>query len=247
MSSIRTSRTRLLTTAATVAIAALSLTACNDGSGVKDEGASAASSSAASSSTGSKGASEAPAGDDAKSGTDTNAGSDSGSGSGSGTASKTSGGTTAKAPANSAAAAKPVTCSGANTRTVAAPMARPVNHMLLTVTNTGGKPCYLYGYPVVRFSEAQSVPPVVEDSKPQAVVTLAPGASGYAAVLLSAADGSGSNGYTAKSLEVMFQPRSMSGSLPATAHPALPAGGTYIDDSLKVTYWQQDLDNAVQW
>ncbi|MEU6847947.1 DUF4232 domain-containing protein [Streptomyces sp. NPDC046716] len=243
MTSIRTSRTRLLTAAATVAIAALSLTACNDGSGVKDEGAPAASAPTASSSTDSKGASKAPAGDEATSGSD----SGSGSGSGSGTSSKTSGGTTAKTPARSAAAAKPVTCSGANTRTVAAPLTRPVNHMLLTVTNTGGKPCYLYGYPVVRFGEAQSVPPVVEDSKPQAVVTLNPGESGYAAVLLSAADGSGKHGHTEKSLEVMFQPRSMSGSLPATAHPALPADGAYIDDSLKVTYWQQDLDNAVQW
>ncbi|MER5949392.1 DUF4232 domain-containing protein [Streptomyces sp. NPDC001904] len=242
MSSIRTSRTRLLTAAASVAIAALSLTACDDGSGVKDEGASAVSSPAASSPAASKGASKAPAGDDAKTG------SGSGSqGTGTGTATNASGGTATKAPADSASAAKPVTCSGADTRTVAAPLTRPINHMLLTVTNTGGKPCYLYGYPVVRFSEAQSVPPVVEDSKPQAVVTLAPGESGYAAVLLSAADGSGAHGYTAKSLEVMFQPRSLSGSLPATAHPALPADGAFIDDSLKVTYWQQDLDNAVQW
>ncbi|WP_420034967.1 DUF4232 domain-containing protein [Streptomyces sp. cg28] len=244
MTGIRTSRTRLLTAAATVAIAALSLTACDDGSGVKDEGAPGASSPAASSSTdaqdASKDASKAPTGHDAKTGSDTNS-------KDSGTTSKTSGGGAAKAPAGTAAAAKPVTCSGANTRTVAAPLTRPINHMLLTVTNTGGKSCYLYGYPVVRFGEAQSVPPVVEDSKPQAVVTLAPGESGYAAVLLSAADGSGKHGHTEKSLEVMFQPRSMSGSLPATAHPALPADGAYIDDSLKVTYWQQDLDNAVQW
>ncbi|MFE6888592.1 DUF4232 domain-containing protein [Streptomyces sp. NPDC057694] len=251
MSSIRTSRTRLLTAAATVAIAALSLTACDDGSGVKDEGASAASSSAAAAPTASA-ASKSPAGDDAKTGSDSGSGSgsDSGSGSGSGTGAKTSGGTASKAskaPAGPAATAKPVTCTGANTRTVAAPLTRPVNHMLLTVTNTGGKPCYLYGYPVVRFSEAQSVPPVVADSKPQAVVTLSPGQSGYASVALSAADGSGSHGYTAKSLEVMFQPRSMSGSTGASAHPALPAGGTYIDDSLKVTYWQQDMGDAIQW
>ncbi|MGJ3560305.1 DUF4232 domain-containing protein [Streptomyces sp. INA 01156] len=81
---------------------------------------------------------------------------------------------------------------------------RPLNHLLLTVTNTGSKNCDLIGYPAVRFGEAQSVPPAFEDSKPQAVVTLAPGESGYAGVLLSAADGSGSHGYTTKSLQVFF-------------------------------------------
>ncbi|MFJ4711415.1 DUF4232 domain-containing protein [Streptomyces sp. NPDC088785] len=234
MSSIRTSRTartRLLTAAAGIAIAALPLTACDDGSGVQDEGASAAS--AASSSA-------AP-----------RAGSGAGSGTRSATPSTTAStnatGTGAKTPARSAAAAKPGACSGTGTRTVAAPLTRPVNHLLLTVTNTGGRPCFLYGYPAVRFGAAQSVPPAVEESRPQAVVTLNPGESGYAAVLLSAADGSAAHGHTEKKLEVMFRPRSLSGSLPATAHPALPADGAYIDDSLKVTYWQQDLDDAVQW
>lgn len=149
-----------------------------------------------------------------------------------------------KAPASSSG---PVTCEGSTTRTVAAPLTRPVNHMLLTVTNTGSKSCYLYGYPVVRFGEAQAVPPVIEASQPQAVVTLAPGESGYASVNLSATDGSGANGYTAKTLTVYFQGRSGSGSVGRAATPSLPAKGTYVDDSLKVTYWQQSMDDAVSW
>ena len=140
-----------------------------------------------------------------------------------------------------------VTCEGSNTRTVAAPLTRPVNHMLLTVTNTGSRACYLYYYPAVRFGDAQAVPPVIKESQPQAVVTLQPGESGYASVSLSATDGSGAHGHTVKSLAVYFQGRSGSGSVGAAAHPSLPAKGVYVDDSLKVTYWQQSMDDALNW
>jgi hypothetical protein len=94
----------------------------------------------------------------------------------------------------------------------------------------------------VRFGEAQSVPPAIEDSKPQAVVTLAPGESGYASVLLSAADGSGSGGYTAKTLEVYFNSQSTS-----PARPSLPAKGVYVDSSISVSYWQSDMGDALSW
>ena len=163
----------------------------------------------------------------------------------------TTGSTTGSKSAGGASASKasgtPVTCEGSNTKTVAAPLTRPVNHMLLTVTNTGSRTCFLYGYPAVRFTDAQAVPPVIEDSQPQAVVTLEPGQSGYASVSLSATDGSGSNGHTAKDLTVYFYGRSMSGNVGKAAHPPLPAKGVYIDDSLKVTYWQQEMDDAVNW
>ncbi|GHH70849.1 hypothetical protein GCM10018793_05540 [Streptomyces sulfonofaciens] len=119
--------------------------------------------------------------------------------------------------------------------------------MLLTVTNTGSRSCYLYGYPAVRFGEAQAVPPVIEDSKPQAVVTLKPGESGYASVTLSAADGSGTNSHNVTSLAVYFQGRSGNESVGTGAHPSLPAEGVYVDDSLRVTYWQQSLDDAIVW
>jgi hypothetical protein len=120
-------------------------------------------------------------------------------------------------------------------------VSRPLNHLLLTVTNTGSKNCNLIGYPAPRFGEAQAVPPVFEASKPQAVVTLAPGESGYASVLLSSADGSGSNGYTAKSLEVYFNDGT------TAARPSLPAKGVYVDDSLRVSYWQSTMDDALNW
>ncbi|GGX72573.1 DUF4232 domain-containing protein [Streptomyces hiroshimensis] len=132
-----------------------------------------------------------------------------------------------------------VPCTAANTKVAAAALSRPLNHMLLTVTNTGSEMCDLKGYPVVKFEGAQSVPPVMEHSKPQAVTSLPPGGKGYAAVILSAGDGSGGDGYTARSLEVGFQGSD------AMARAALPAKGVYIDSSLRVTYWVSTTEDAL--
>jgi hypothetical protein len=244
MSDLRTSRTRLAAAAVTAVLAALSLTACNDGTGANDEGAAASTSTSPSSGTAS---SDAGSNSTASTGSTGSTGSSGGkSTAGSTTAgSKTAGGTSASKASGSSG--KAVTCEGSNTKTVAAPLKRPVNHMLLTVTNTGSKACFLYGYPSVQFTDAQSEPPVIEDSQPQAVVTLEPGQSGYAAISLSAADGSSQNGHTAKSLTVYFHGRSMSGNVGAAAHPSLPAKGAYIDDSIKVTYWQQSMSDATNW
>ncbi|WP_053852856.1 DUF4232 domain-containing protein [Streptomyces sp. NRRL B-24085] len=244
----KTSRARLLTAAASTVLAALSLTACNDGTGTQDEGRAAGTSpSATASSPGAAPDSPAPSTTTDQSASTGSTGSSATTGS-SGTGSGGGGGTsTARTPVSKAPAGKPVTCEGSVTRTVAAPLTRPVNHMLLTVTNTGSKTCYLYGYPAVRFGEAQSVPPVIEASQPQAVVTLAPGESGYASVNLSATDGSAANGHTVKSLAVYFHGRSGSESVGTGARPSLPAKGVYVDDSLAVTYWQQSMDDAVSW
>lgn len=235
--SARTARTRLLA-ATTVALAALALTACDNGKGVRDEGPSAASNSSSqpTASTADGGTTAKPAGETggstaAPKKTTTPGTTTAGTSGGSGSAGKNGGGTTTtRNPA----------CNGANTKTTATEVSRPLNHLLLTVTNTGAKNCDLTGYPIARFGEAQSVPPVAESTHPQAVVTLTPGESGYAGVLLSAADGSGSNGYTAKTLVVGFAKGS-------SATPALPAKGVHVDDKLTVTYWQQSLDDALAY
>ncbi|MFE9810945.1 DUF4232 domain-containing protein [Streptomyces sp. NPDC005548] len=240
--SARTTRTRLLAVPA-IALAAFALTACGNGDGVRDEGPSAGARSSArpddQNRTTGGGTTAKPAG------TGTTPGSTNGSkGTGSTTGSKGTGSTTGSAGGstgqNGGGTRNPA-CVGANTRTTATVVSRPLNHLLLTVTNKGSKTCDLTGYPIVRFSEAQSVPPVAEETHPQAVVTLAPGESGYAGVLLSAADGSGVHGYTAKTLEIYF------GDKGGSARPALPAKGVYIDEKLTVTYWQQDLDTALSY
>ncbi|WP_235990596.1 DUF4232 domain-containing protein [Streptomyces ureilyticus] len=249
--STRANRTRMLVAAALTA-ATLTMTACNNGEDGNNEGtAPAGSASTASTAPSSK----------ANEGTSTGAGQTDSAGSGSGgstggaagssgtTGSKGSsdstGGTSGSKGSNGSnddSASASSRCSVESTRTTATEVSRPLNHLLLTVTNTGSGNCDLVGYPAVRFDEAQSVPPAIEASKPQAVVTLAPGESGYASVLLSAADGSGSGGYKAKSLAVYFDVDAS-----GAAQPSLPAKGVHIDDSLRVSYWQSTMADALTW
>jgi hypothetical protein len=142
---------------------------------------------------------------------------------------------------------KHVVCTGANLKVTAQQVSRPLNYTLLTATNTGSRTCDLYYYPAVQFEDAQSAPPVFEDTQPQAVTTLAPGESGYAGVMRAAADGSGSNGYTAKTLDVYFFGRAGdgNGSVGKGAKVALPGKGVYIDDSIHVTYWVTEPQDAL--
>ncbi|MER5201066.1 DUF4232 domain-containing protein [Streptomyces sp. NPDC002755] len=236
---------------ALTALAALALTACEDGTGVQDEGASHPASSTAT-------AAQPTPGTDKGTGTGTTppkdtTGSTGSTGSGGKTAGTTGGGTGAGSggktdgKTDDTASDTRVLCNGSNTKVTAQPVARPLNHMLLTVTNTGSRTCDLTYNPVVRFDEMQWVPQAAEATRPQAVTTLAPGESGYAGVLLSAADGSGDGGQTAKKLTIAFQGYTPNSDGGASATPSLPAKGVYYDSSLAVTYWQQDADDALSW
>ncbi len=248
----RTARTRLIAAAA-LAVATLSLTACNNGEGVRDEGASADASSLAPSFKGSEGTSTGKANADTmgsstegdKAGKDSqgtagSSGSTGSKSSGGSSGSKGSSGSTGASNSDSDSSTLNKPCT--TVRTTATEVSRPLNHLLLTVTNTGSKNCNLAYYPAVRLGEAQSVPPVFEASKPQAVVTLAPGESGYAGVRLSAADGSGTNGYTAKSMTVYINTDSQK-----ALTPSLPSKGVHVDSSVSVTYWQASMDDALAW
>ncbi|MES4888229.1 DUF4232 domain-containing protein [Streptomyces sp. NPDC096012] len=249
---MRTRRTSLLA-ATGVSLAALALTACGGGTGTKDEGASpvSTSSAAASAGTAARPAADRGTGSAGSTGTSGTAGTTgakngSGSGSASGRGSGTTG--TAKASGSSSGQGRSfVLCNGSNTTVSAKPVSRPLNHMLLTVTNTGGRTCQLTYYPIVRFDEMQWVPQAAEETQPQAVVSLAPGESGYAGVLLSAADGSGSGGMTGHKLTVGFQGRTPNSGGGPVATPSLPAKGVWYDSSLDVTYWQQNAADALGW
>ncbi|OXY98869.1 hypothetical protein BEK98_08100 [Streptomyces diastatochromogenes] len=255
-----------------VALAALALTACGDGTGTKDEGASQSSSTAATA--GDKGtatpASDKSAGSGSSSGSSgsakgsstssgstssgsTSSGSTSSGSTSSGSGTSGSSGSSGASGSSSGGSSEPwdpknrVLCNGSNTKVTAQPVSRPLNHMLITVKNTGSKYCDLTYFPVLRFDEMQWVPQADEQTHPQAVTTLAPGESGYAAVLLSAADGSGEGGMTGHKLTVGFQGKTPNSSGGASATPALPAKGVYYDSSLKVTYWQQNQDDIAGW
>ena len=237
-----TRRVRLLA-ATGAAVAALVLTACEDGTGTRDEGASAPATTASQPAT----PTSAPKTSAAAGGTTGTSG-DTGTGTtGSGSA------RTTPSPVRDTATKKPgggtsrVLCNGSNTTVTAQPLSRPLNHLLLTVRNTGSRTCDLTYYPVLRFDEMQWVPQPDEATHPQAVTTLAPGESGYAGVLLSAADGSGDGGTTGKKLTLAFQGMTPNSSGGASATPPLPAKGVYYDSSLRVTYWQQDRSDALDW
>ncbi|GAA2581303.1 DUF4232 domain-containing protein [Streptomyces tubercidicus] len=147
----------------------------------------------------------------------------------------------------SASGVRHTACDAAKIRIVAQQLKRPVNHLLLEATNTSGATCDLHLAPYLRFDEAQSPLPELSASKPQAVVTLAPGESGYAAVQTSSADGSGGNGRTMRSLSVSLPGRDGKGSIGGSATVALPGGSVYVDDSAWVTYWQSDASAATTW
>ncbi|MEU8991969.1 DUF4232 domain-containing protein [Streptomyces sp. NPDC048558] len=237
-------RTRLLV-ATGVAITTLALTACENGSGTRDEGASqpTSPSAAADKSKPAQDQSSHRPGQSAGSGqqsaqpSQTGKPAENGTGGGSGTSEGAKGG--ANAPGDL------TICNGSNTKTTAQPVPRPLNHMLLTVTNTGTKPCALPYYPVLRFDEMQWVPQAFDDTKPQAVPILEPGASGYAGVRLSAADDSGTGGDTGRALTVAFQGRTPNSSGGPSATVSLPAKGVYYDSALSVTYWQTDVETAL--
>ncbi|MFD5272238.1 DUF4232 domain-containing protein [Streptomyces sp. NPDC058335] len=239
---MRIRRTSRLLVPAVAALAALSLTACENGTGTEDEGASTPASSVTTQPQGS-----------GKPTTGSDTGTGSGTGTGTGSTAKPADGTSAKPGTAPAADGDPnapenrVLCNGSNTKVTAQPVPRPLNHMLLTVTNTGSKVCDLTYYPVLRFDEMQWAPTAAKETQPQAVTTLAPGESGYAGVLLAAADGSGDGGATAEKLTVAFQGRTPNSDGGASATPPLPAEGVYYDSSLTVTYWQRDMDDALAW
>ncbi|CAL9492507.1 hypothetical protein SUDANB58_03284 [Streptomyces sp. enrichment culture] len=248
-----------LLAAAGVTLAALALTACNDGTGVRDEGASTPASPAASApaaggsasagtSSGGSAQRDAPTAGGSSAGRSTGASAGTGTGgagasSGAGKAPSAGRGDTSDpyAPENH------VLCNGSNTAVTARKVSRPVNHMLLTVRNTGSKVCDLTYYPVLRFDEMQWAPQPFAESRPQAVVSLAPGESGYAGVLLSAADGSGDGGGTGHRLTVRFHGATPNSDGGAVATPSLPAGGVYYDSSLRVTYWRSSMDDALAY
>lgn len=243
----RTARTSALATAAV--LAALSLTACG-GSDSSAAGTPAPVSDAPSPQPANDAKAPAEQGKDAAGSTtspDTGSAPDSAPAA---ATKKDSGSTHAEPAANTSkggdSGVVTLACHGGNSKVTLKPVTRPLNHMLLTVTNTGSKSCNAYGYPAVRFGEAQSVPPVYEESKPQAVVTLFPGESAYAGVMTNSADGSGTNGYSTKNLTVYFQGRDLSGSTGQGAKVPL-SEKVYVDSTLTVTYWQADMADALMY
>lgn len=232
----------------TVVAAGLTLTACgdNDGTGAKSSGKAESSATA-----------QADQGADAGA----RGGSDSGNGNGGGNGGgNTTGGgkggaqdTTEKAGKGGGAAAQNGggtgsgggqeigTCDVNKAAVSVESVRRPVNHLLLKFTNRAGVDCNVPYYPILRFGNAQAATPAAEETKPQAVVTLAPGESAYAGITTSRGDGSGAEGSKETKLEVFLK------GLDSSTTVNLPGGGVYVDSSSQVTYWQSTAADALTW
>ncbi|MCT2544223.1 MULTISPECIES: DUF4232 domain-containing protein [Streptomyces] len=227
--------------AATALLAALSLTACggdesgNDG---KSDAAAPAASSTAVPDTGkdAEGAKETGGKTDAPAENVSTASKGSTGGSGSGSGKSGSG-------ATGGGSKSPVTCTGSNTKVTVTKVSRPINHLLLTATNTGSATCYAYHAPALRFDDAQAAFPVLRDSIPQAVVTLEPGQSAYAAIGLSG-EPDGQELHKGTHLAVYFTGKANQGSTGAPAELTLPAGTSWGDNGF-VTYWQSEMADAL--
>ncbi|AXI72236.1 MULTISPECIES: DUF4232 domain-containing protein [Streptomyces] len=235
---MRTHRFRTTALAATALVAALSLTACAGNEGTKSAGpAPAAASTPAATGT------DATPGPAASETAESSASPEAPASSGENTAPHSA---TTKAPqaakATPAASATRTACTTANTQVTVTQVSRPINHLLLTLKNTGSGLCDAYYAPHLGFDGAQSVFPILEDSKPQAVVTLAPGEEAYAGIGLTGEPGQ-SKLYKSKNLRVFFAKRNGSTyDKPATLK--LPAE-TYWDGNGFVTYWQSDRATAL--
>ncbi|MFE6223582.1 DUF4232 domain-containing protein [Streptomyces sp. NPDC057854] len=130
-------------------------------------------------------------------------------------------------------------CTAAGVKVVASKVSRPLNHLALTVTNTGARSCNAAGAPLVGFDHSQAPIRIVEESKPQAVVTLAPGESAYASLILTGEPGGDTHGTTVRTIKVNLTPDSM-------VTVAAPEG-TYVDDGAAVSYWQREFEDALQY
>lgn len=136
------------------------------------------------------------------------------------------------------------TCTGGNTKVTVTNVTRPINHLLVTATNTGSKNCDAYYAPLLGFDDAQSVTQINEDSQPQAVVTLSPGQSAYASIALGGGDGSPTT--AAYKLSVSFSGRDNQGSVGSVANLTLPKG-TKTNNDTSVSYWQATMADALTW
>ncbi|ELP63153.1 DUF4232 domain-containing protein [Streptomyces turgidiscabies] len=146
-----------------------------------------------------------------------------------------------------AGAAVTATCGEANISIATTLYAHDsARHLLLTATNTGGKKCALYRYPVVRFDEGgvDQVGPMESEMK---TVTIGPGEKAYAGMLLFR------EGLPTEAVErvtVSLQGR-VSNADPDSApiKAPLPAEATFlnIDDNPLVSYWNASRQKAEKY
>ncbi|MGW7452674.1 DUF4232 domain-containing protein [Streptomyces sp. NPDC054787] len=126
----------------------------------------------------------------------------------------------------------------------AVPPTKDDSKLLLTVTNTGTKPCRLRTHPVLRLKDGHGrLVAVFENSKPQTEVTLAPGKEAYAGLLLRQGGKDGSS--LVKTMALAPQGQRPDHNTGEGVLLQMPKGGVYVDDKARVTYWNSSSEAAV--
>ncbi|MFH8567446.1 DUF4232 domain-containing protein [Streptomyces sp. NPDC017993] len=123
---------------------------------------------------------------------------------------------------------------------------RPAGHMVLAVTNLSDRTCTFAAqpYPLLRFHDEQrTATPVIEASKPQAVVALAPDRTAYAGITTAAADGSGGEGKKISQFGVALAARTDPAQVGLDSGPPVHVN----HNTARVTYWQSSRADALKW
>ncbi|MEU6443981.1 DUF4232 domain-containing protein [Streptomyces sp. NPDC047046] len=212
------------------------------GKGAGGNTAGTSGSSGTSSSSGTSGSSGSS--DQGSSGSDAGTASAGGTTSGGGTAKNSAGAGGAQAGQGAEKGPTNTPCTASNSKVQVSSVSRPLNHLLITLTNTSGATCNAYYAPYVGFDGDQAATQRIEDSKPQAVVTLAPGEHAYASVALG---GDGDHARTSRKVRVSMTGRNDAGSVGGTATLNAPGGKVYLDDNASVSYWQREMSDALTW
>ncbi|WP_330461495.1 DUF4232 domain-containing protein [Streptomyces sp. NBC_00820] len=231
------SRQRATFLAATTAALALSLTACQDGTGAKSEGSTGASvsvsASAAAQASGSGGSKGTTIGSGQKASGSTGSTGSSGS-------TGTSGSGTSSGSGSSASAAA---CTSKDVKVTAEKQdGPPYTHIVLTAKNVSGHSCRMAGFPRIQFLEShkQDVPAVAK-SKPGVPTVIAPGAPAYAAVKLSDG-GREENGEPVSAFSVWLEGAADTDSITVDSSAG---GGLFVDPAKALTgYWTTELRNG---
>lgn len=159
------------------------------------------------------------------------------------------------APGTSSPASKPTSVGAGGPRDCSTdmlhltidPVREPINHVVISATNTSQVPCHLNKYPLLRtFQADKSTIGVAAMDKPAGPILLAPGAVAYSGVMTNAADGSGTNRKTIPALFLQLQPGDAgAGGVGRPVSVAMPPSAQYIDSSAYVSYWESDMQSAL--
>ena len=125
------------------------------------------------------------------------------------------------------------------------PLREPINHVMISGEEHLAAAVPSEQVPAAAHLQAQQTPiQAAGATKPAIAMVLQPGASAYAGVMTSAADGSGTNGKNVPAMLLQLQPSAGGGGVGRPASVAMPPGSQYIDSAAVVTYWESDVQSA---